>query len=72
VQAIGASLQKVWRPVVTNIRLIKAPVWPVAMYGCESCTLQENEEKHLEVFEMKGLRRIQRVSWTAKKQMSGF
>ena len=39
-QAIGASLQKVWKthsiPVLTNTRLMKALMWPVAMYGCES------------------------------------
>jgi len=42
-------------------------VWPLAMYGCESWTLRKNEERHLEAFEMKGLRKILRVSWTAKK-----
>ena len=35
-------------------------------------TLRKNEERHLDAFEMKGLRKIVRVSWTAKKQMSGF
>jgi len=42
-------------------------VWPVATYGCESCTVRKNEETRLDAFEMKGLRRILRVSWTAKK-----
>ena len=42
-------------------------VWPIATYGCESWTLRKNEETHLDVFEMKGLRKILRVSWTAKK-----
>jgi len=42
-------------------------VWPVATYGCESWTLRKNEEKSLDAFEMKGLRRILRVSWRAKK-----
>jgi len=41
-------------------------------YGCESWTLRKNEETRLDAFEMKGLRKILRVSWTAKKQMSGF
>ena len=48
---------------LTKVRLMKALVWPVAMYGCESWTLRQNEEKRLDVFEMKGLRRILRVSW---------
>jgi len=42
-------------------------VWPIATYGCESWTLRKNEETHLDVFEMKGLKKILRVSWTAKK-----
>jgi len=42
-------------------------VWPVATYGCESWTLRKNEETRLDAFEMKVLRRILRVSWTAKK-----
>jgi len=46
---------------------MKALVWPVAMYGCESWTLKKNEETRLDDFEIKGLRKILRVSWTAKK-----
>jgi len=42
-------------------------VWPVAIYGCESWTLRKNEETRLDAFEMKGLRRMLRVSLTAKK-----
>ena len=70
-QAIGASLQKIWKshsmPISTKIRLMKALVWPVATYRCESWTLRKNEETRLEAFEMKGLRKILCVSWTAKK-----
>ena len=46
---------------------MKALVWPVATYGCESWTVRKNEETRLDAFEMKGLRKILRVSWTAKK-----
>ena len=46
---------------------MKALVWLVATYGCVSCTLRKNEETRLDAFEMKGLRKIPRVSWTAKK-----
>ena len=46
---------------------MKALVWPVVTYGRESWTLRKNEETRLEAFEMKGLRKILRVSWTAKK-----
>ena len=48
-------------------RLIKALVWLIAWYGCESWTLRKNEETRLDAFEIKGLRKILRVSWTAKK-----
>ena len=46
---------------------MKALVWPVATYGCGSWTLRKNEGTCLDTFEMKGLRKILRVSWTAKK-----
>ena len=74
--SIGASPKKLWTshsvPISTNIRLMKALVWPVATYGCESWTLRKNETAFLDAFEMKGLRKILSVSWTAIKQMSGF
>ena len=51
-QAIGASLQKIWKrhsiPISTKTRLMKALVWPVVTYGCESWTLRKNEETRLE------------------------
>jgi len=46
---------------------VKALLWPVATYGCESWTLRKNEETRLDAFDMKELRKILRVSWTAKK-----
>ena len=46
---------------------MKALVWPVATYGCESWTLRKNEETRLDTFEMKGPKKIPQVSWTAKK-----
>ena len=56
---------KITLPVCTA--LPHGLVWPVATYGCESWTLGKNEETRLGAFEMKGLRKILRVSWTAKK-----
>ena len=68
---IGGSLQKIWKshsiPILTKIRLMKALVWPVATYGCESWNLRKNQKTRLDAFETKGLRKILRVSWTAKK-----
>jgi len=46
---------------------MKALMWPVATYGCESWTLRKNEETRLGAFDMTRLRKILRVSWTAKK-----
>jgi len=46
---------------------MKALVWPVATHGCEHWTLRKIEEARLDTFEMKALRKILRVLWTAKK-----
>ena len=46
---------------------MKALVWPVATYGYESWTLRKNEETRLDASDMKWLRKILWVSWTAKK-----
>ena len=54
-------------PISTKIRPMKALVCLVATYGCESWSLRKNEETRHDVFEMKGLRKILQVSWTAKK-----
>jgi len=68
-QAIGASLQKIWKshsiPISTNE---SASVACSNIYGCESWTRKKNEETRLDAFEMKGLRKIVLVSWTAKHE----
>jgi len=46
---------------------MKALVWPVAKYSCENWTPRKNKETHFDTFEMKDLRKILRVSRTAKK-----
>ena len=46
---------------------MKALVWPIPTHGCQSWTLRKNEETRIDAFEMKGLRKILWVSWTAKK-----
>ena len=47
---------------------MKALVWAVATYGCESWTHRKTEETRLDAFEMKGLSKILRVSLTAAKK----
>lgn len=70
-RSIGAKLKKIWQnhgiSTTTKIRLLKALVWPVAMYGCESWTLKKTDEARINAFEMKCLRQVLRVSWTARK-----
>jgi len=46
---------------------MKAVGWHAAMYGCERWTLRKNKERRLDAYEMKGLSKILRLSWTAKK-----
>ena len=48
-------------------RLMKALVWPVAMYGYESWTFKKDDEKRISAFETKCLRQVLRVKWTAKR-----
>ena len=70
-QAIGASLQKIWKShslsISTKIQLMKALVWPVASYGRESWTLRKKWRNMSWRLEMKGLRKILRVSRRAGK-----
>ena len=51
----------------TNVRLIKAIVFPVVMYGCESWTMKEAEGRRTDAFELRCWRRLLRVPWTARK-----
>ena len=75
-QAIGASIQKIWKshsiPISTKIGLMKALVWPVATYGCESWTLRKNEETRIDAFERKDLEGCCGFRGQQRKQMSGF
>ena len=56
------NMEKSSIPISTKIRLMKALVRPVTTYGCESWTPTKNEETLLDAFEMKGPRKILRVS----------
>ena len=51
----------------TNVRLIKAMVFPVAMYGCESWTVKKAERQRIDAFELWCWRRLLRVPWTARR-----
>ena len=51
----------------TKVRLVKAMVFPVVMYGCESCTIKKAEHLRLGAFELWCWRRLLRVPWTARR-----
>ena len=51
----------------TNICLVKAMVFPVVMYGCESWTIKKAERQRIDAFELQCWRRLLRVPWTARR-----
>ena len=51
----------------TKVRLVKAMVFPVVMYGCESWTVKKAECRRIEAFELWCWRRLLRVPWTARR-----
>ena len=51
----------------TKVHLVKAVVFPVVMYGCESCTIKKAECWRIDAFELWCWRRLLRVPWTARR-----
>ena len=51
----------------TKVRLVKAMVFPVVMYGCESWTIKKAEHRRIDAFELWCWRRLLRVPWTARR-----
>ena len=51
----------------TKVRLVKAMVFPVAMYGCESWAIKKAEHRSTDAFELWCWRRLLRVPWTARR-----
>ena len=51
----------------TEVHLVKAMVFPVVMYGCESWTVKRAESQRIDAFELWCLRRLLRVPWTARR-----
>ena len=49
----------------TKVRLVKAMVFPVVMYGCESWIIKKCEHRRIDAFELRCWRRLLRVSWMA-------
>ena len=51
----------------TRVRLVKAMVFPVVMYGCESWTIKKAEHQKIDAFELQYRRRLLRAPWTARR-----
>ena len=50
-----------------NVHLVKAMVFPVVMYGCESWTMKKAEHQRIDAFELWCWRKLLRVPWTARR-----
>ena len=53
--------------LLTKVHLVKAMVFPVIMYGCESWTVNKTERQRIDAFELWWWRRLLRVPWTARR-----
>ena len=53
--------------LLTKVRLVKAIVFPVVMYGCESWTINKDEHQRIDAFELWYWRGLLRVPWTARR-----
>ena len=53
--------------LLTNVHLVKATVFSVVMYGCESWTVKKLSNKELSTFELWCWKRLLRVPWTARR-----
>ena len=53
--------------LLTKVHLVKAMVFPVVMYGCESWTIKKAEHGRIDAFEVWCLRRLLRVPWSARR-----
>ena len=50
----------------TKVHVVKAMVYAVVMYGCESWTVKKAEQRRIDTFELRCWRRLLRVPWTAR------
>ena len=53
--------------LLTKVHLVKAMVFPVVVYGCESWTIEKAERQRIDAFELWCWRRLLRVPWTARR-----
>ena len=69
--AVLTGLKSLWQShtlsIDSKIKLCKALAWSVATYGCESWIIRQEESKKIQAFEMKMLRKVLRIPWTARR-----
>ena len=56
----------------TNIHLVKAMIFPVVMYGCESWTIEKAEHQRTDAFELWCWRRLLRVPWSTRRSNQSY
>ena len=64
---VQVHIEKQRHYFANKVRLVKAMVFPVVMYGCESGTVKKAERRRIDAFEMWCWRRLLRVPWTARR-----
>ena len=64
---LGSILKSRDITLSTNVHLVKAMVFPVVMYGCDSWTIKKAEYRRIDAFELWCWRRLLRVPWTARR-----
>ena len=64
---LGSILKSRDITLLTKVPLVKAMVFPVVMYGCESWTIKKAESRSIDAFELWCWRRLLRVPWTARR-----
>ena len=67
---LDSTLKRRHITLPTKVRLVKAMVFPVVMYGCESWTVKKGERQRIDAFELWCWRRLLRVPWTARSNQS--
>ena len=63
---LGSVLKSRDITLPTKVHLVKAVVFPVVTYSCESWTVKKEEHQRIDAFELRGWRRLLKVPWTAR------
>ena len=64
---LDSILKSRYITLLTKVCLVKAMLFPVVMYGCESWTVKKAESRRIDAFELQCWRRLLRVPWTARR-----